>query len=174
MNACELVDHIRSGPVKLMLVKKLRFRRRTRSNPCDFNELLKALRCSKTIRDILFGSMVDLGVSEDEWVRLVKTIASIKGIKYLTLYCEPGSRDFDTFQALADGVKNAHSLRRLILSVDWRSASFPRDPSGMFALAKALREHKRLQKFTWVDSVFPDQLEAMNSAAVDPVLRALP
>jgi hypothetical protein len=175
MNARELVDHIRSGPASLLLLDKLRFRPRRlhRSNPCDFNDLLKALRCSETIRDVYGVSRLTMGISGEQWVRLVKTIGSIKGLEYLTLYCEPGSHDFDPFHAVADAVKNAHSLVRLIVSVNWRSPSFPRDPSGMFALAKALREHTNLQEFTWVDSFFPYQLEAMNSA-VDPVLRALP
>jgi hypothetical protein len=43
MNPRELVDHIRSGPAWLVLILgiPLRFRRRTRSNPCDFNEFLE-------------------------------------------------------------------------------------------------------------------------------------
>jgi hypothetical protein len=49
MNPRELVDHILSGPAKLMLDEPLRFRRRTRSNPCDFNEFLEALRSVETI-----------------------------------------------------------------------------------------------------------------------------
>jgi hypothetical protein len=171
MNPRELVDHIRSGPAELFLHKPLRFRRRSRSNPCDFNDLLRALRCSETIREVICISQLKLGISEEEWFRLVKTFGSIKGVKNIQLmYCTPGSRDFDTFQAVADTVNNAHSLNRLIVCVDRRS--FPRDPSGMFALAKAIREHTALQEFSWVDSHV--QLEAMNSAAVDPVLRALP
>jgi hypothetical protein len=175
MNARELVDRIRSGPSSLMLLKPIRFRPRRshRSNPCDFNDLLQALQSSETIRDVYLLSRLMIGISEEQWVRLVKTIGSMKGIKYLTLYCEPGSRNFDPFQAVADAINNSHSLTRIVLSIDWRSTSFPNDPSGMFALAKALREHTNLQEFTWVD-INPDQLEAMNSAAVDPVLRVLP
>jgi hypothetical protein len=175
MNACELVDHIRSGPASLRLCTPLRFRPRRlhRYNPCDFNDLLKALRCSETIRNVFGLSRLTMGISEEQWVRLVKTIGSIKGLEYLTLNCTPGSHDFDPFHAVADAVKNAHSLVRLIASVNWRSPSFPRDPSGMFALAKALRQHTNLQEFTWLDSCSPGQLKAMNSA-VDPVLRALP
>jgi hypothetical protein len=50
MNPRELVDHIRSGPAELVLSKPLRFRRRTRSNPCDFSEFLQALQSTETIR----------------------------------------------------------------------------------------------------------------------------
>jgi hypothetical protein len=49
MNPRELVDHIRNGPAKLVLDEPLRFRRRTRSNPCDFNEFIQALQSSETI-----------------------------------------------------------------------------------------------------------------------------
>jgi hypothetical protein len=44
MNPRELVDRIRSGPAELLLEEPLRFRRRTRSNSCDFNEFLQALQ----------------------------------------------------------------------------------------------------------------------------------
>ena len=50
MNPRELVDHIRSGPADSVLKEPLRFHRRTRSNPCDFNEFLQALQSSETIR----------------------------------------------------------------------------------------------------------------------------
>jgi hypothetical protein len=50
MNPRELVDHIRSGPAELTLDTPLpRFRRRTRSNPYDFNEFLEALQSNKMI-----------------------------------------------------------------------------------------------------------------------------
>ncbi len=103
MNKRELVDHIRSGPPELDLQKAFRFRRRTRSNPCDFNEFLQALRSSETIRDVTCWSQLQLGIAEDEWVLLVKTLGSIKGIHNLRFYCRKGSRDFHPFQAIADG-----------------------------------------------------------------------
>jgi hypothetical protein len=175
MSARELVDHIRSGPTSLLLDCKLRFRRRSGdTNPCNFNELIQALRCNETIREVGVVSRLEIGIAKKQWVRLVKTIGSMKGIKYLILNCEPGSHDFDTFQAVADAINNAHSLIELVLIVDWNSASSPRHPSGVFALAKALREHTNLQDFTWIDINSPNQLEALNSAAVDPVLRVLP
>ena len=68
MNAHELVDLIRSGPAQLMLDEPLRFRRRTRSNPCDFNEFLQALQSSETIQRVKCESHTELGISEDQWV----------------------------------------------------------------------------------------------------------
>jgi hypothetical protein len=170
MNPRELVDHIHSGPVKLALDKPLRFRRRTRSNPCDFNEFLHALQSSETIRSVDCESYHTLGITEDEWVLLVKTIGSIKDIPRLEFYCTPGSRNFDPFQAVADAVNNAQSLCELAIGLD--ASPFPRDPSGLLALANALREHTVLQEFTWFDSNFCP--ESSQITALDPVLRALP
>jgi hypothetical protein len=77
MNPRELVDHIHSGPAKLMIDKPLCFRRRTPSNPCDFNEFLQALQSSETIRDVTCFSQVQLGITEDQWVLLVTTLGHI-------------------------------------------------------------------------------------------------
>jgi hypothetical protein len=149
MNPRELVDHIRSGPAKLVLDGPLRFRRRTRSNPCDFNEFLQALQSSETIRIIIWRSQLRLGISENEWVRLVKTIGSIKGIQKLSLHCTHGSRDFHPFQAVADAVNNAQSLRKV--RVVLHNVTFLSDPSGLIALASALREHTGLHEFNWLE-----------------------
>jgi hypothetical protein len=108
MNPRELVDRIRSGPAELVLRKPLRFRRRTRSNPCDFNEFLQALQSSETIRNVDCGDHMQLSITEHEWVLLVKTLGSIKGIDEITLRCIDGSHDFHPFQAVADAVNNAH------------------------------------------------------------------
>jgi hypothetical protein len=63
----------------------------------------------------------------------------IKGIRNLRLWCTHGSRDFHPFQAVAEAVNSAYSLREVILGVD--GASFLRDSSGLTALANALRSH---------------------------------
>jgi hypothetical protein len=171
MNPRELVDHIRSGPVELLLDEPLpRFRRRTRSNPCDFNEFLQALRSSETIRNVRCCSQMQLGITEDEWVLLVKTIGIIKCIDDLSLWCEAGSRDFNPFQAIAEAVNSAHSLREL--AIDLEGESLPRDPSGLTALSNALKEHASLQGIIWVDH--RSRLESTHLTALDPVLRALP
>jgi hypothetical protein len=169
MNLRELVDHIRSGPALLVLGKPLRFRRRTRSNPCDFSDFLQVMQSSETIRTAVCQSHQELGIAEDEWVLLVKTLGSIKGIQNLCLICTHGSRDFHPFQALADAVKNAHSLYKL--SVVVIGEAFPGDPSGLTALANALREHTALQEFAWLVGCSP--MEAAQITALDPVFRTL-
>jgi hypothetical protein len=169
MNPRELLDHIRNGPPELVFDKPLRFRRRTRSNPCDFNEFLQALQSSKTIRTVTCNSQLTLGISEDEWVLLVEALGSMKGIESLKMRCRPGSHDFRPFHAVAEAVDNAHSLRQLELVIN--DNTFPRDPFGLISLANSLREHTALQEFTWAD--FCSRLEAAQTTALDPVLRAL-
>jgi hypothetical protein len=97
MNPRELVDHIRSGPAKLVLNIPLRFRRRTRSNPCDFNEFLQALQSSETIRDVECESHRKLNISEDEWVLLLKTLGNIKDIQRLA-FARPALPTFSLFR----------------------------------------------------------------------------
>jgi hypothetical protein len=170
MNPRELVDHICSGPVELELYELPRFRRRTRSNPCDFNEFLQALQSSETIRTVRCKSQTNLGITEDKWVLLVKTLGRIQDIQHLKFYCAHGSRDFHPFQAVADGVCNAQSLCKLDVVLE--RGSFPRDPSGMIALANALREHTTLQRFFWLE--YGSRIEVAQNTVIDPVLRALP
>jgi hypothetical protein len=167
MNLRELVDHIRSGPTELVLDKPRRFRSRNCYNPCDFNQFLQALQSSETIRRVICKSQLLLSISEDQWVLLVKALGRIKDIQYLELCCKPGSRDFHPFQAVADAVKNAHSLCTLKVPVHLGSSAG--DPSGPIALANALREHTALQKFSWSGS-----RRATLDLALDPVLQALP
>jgi hypothetical protein len=146
MNPRELVDHIRSGPAELVLDEPLRFRRRTRSNPCDFNEFLESLQSSETIRDVKCGSHQELAIAEDEWILLVKTLGRIRDIQNLRFDLARGSRDLHPFQAVAEAVNNANSLFRLQVSV-----AFSSDLYGLTALANALRKHTGLQKFIWLD-----------------------
>jgi hypothetical protein len=171
MNIRELVDHIRSGPAKLLLNIPLRLRRRTRSNPCDFDEFLQALQSSETIRTVRCGSQQSLGITEDEWVLLVKTLGRIRDIDNLRFWCKAGSRDFHPFQAVAQAVNNARSLHKLAFSLN--CPPFPRDSSGLTALTSALREHSTLQEFMWFDSV--SRMEsAPQDLSPDLMLRALP
>jgi hypothetical protein len=171
MNPRELVDYIRNGPTELALDEPLpRFpRRRTRSNPYDFNDFLQALQASETIRTIRCKSHQLLGITEDEWILLVEVLGSISDIQTLHVYCQPGSRDFRPFQAVAVAVNNAHSLR--YLAVLPLGESLPRDALGLIALANALREHTTLQEFTLNDIC--SRLEAAHINALDPVLQSL-
>jgi hypothetical protein len=169
MNPRELVDHILSGPVKLMLNEPLRFRRRTRSNPCDFNEFLQALQSSETIRDVSCLSHRRLGISKDEWFLLVRTLGSIKNIQNLVFGYKSSSRDFHPFRAVADAVNNAQSLCKLGFVLEGDTG--PGTSSGVTALASALRKHTALQEFGLVSSC---RLEgALQSTAFDPVLQVL-
>jgi hypothetical protein len=171
MTPRELVDHIRSGPAYLVLDKPLRFRRRTRSNPCDFNEFIQVLQSSETIRTVNCCSQQLLRITEDEWVLLIKTLGSIKGIEGLMLGCRPGSHNFHPFQALADAVNNAQSLR--ILEVFLVSNLL--NPSGLNALGNALRKRTGLREFRWIDFVSGTLQEtAPQDATTDLVLQALP
>jgi hypothetical protein len=165
MYSRELVENIRSGPAKLVLRNPLpRFRRRTRSYPCDFNEFLQALQSSETIRWVECESHRKLNISEDEWVLLVKTLGNIKGITDLQFNCVSVSHNFHPFQAVANAVNNAQSL--CALSILLGVESLPIDPSGLAALANALREHTTLKDFFWADP--------RSRTDPDLVLRALP
>jgi hypothetical protein len=173
MNSLELLDRIRSGPAELVLDEPLRFRRRTRSNPCDFNEFLQVLQSSETIRTVTCRSQLQLSITEAEWVVLVETIGRIKDVQTFQFYCTHGSRDFHPFHAAADAVNNAQSLRHL--SVELEGENFPEDSSGLTALANALREHTALQEFTWFDLISRLEAEAVQvDSSPDLVLRALP
>jgi hypothetical protein len=169
MKSREFVDHILSGPVKLVLGEPLRFRRRTRSNPCDFNEFLQALQSSETIRNVRCRSHRWLGITEDEWVLLVKTLGSIKGNQSMFVDCAHSSHDFHPFQAVVEALKSAHSLRELTVRLD--DATFLRDSSGLPALANAVREYTGLQEFSLVD--FCPLLEGAQSTAFDSMLQEL-
>jgi hypothetical protein len=115
------------------------------------------------------GPHTDLEIIEDEWVHLIKMLGSIKGLQNLTLRCTSGSRNFHPLQAVASALNNARSLHRLEIAQE--REPFPRDPSELFALANALREHTALEEFGWVD--FCQRLEAEQNTTIDPVLRAL-
>jgi hypothetical protein len=91
-------------------------------------------------------------------------LGRIKDVQRLVVYRISGSHNFHPFQ-------DAHSLCNLVVAL--RDEIIPRDPSGMLALANALREHTTLDQFGWVDSYSRAQLEAAQMTALDPVPRAL-
>jgi hypothetical protein len=171
INSLELLDQIHSGPAALVLDKPLRFS--PRSSPlCDFNEFLQALQSSETIRNVTCKSQQTLGITENEWVLLVKTIGRIADIQILQFYCTHGTRDFHPFQAVADAVNNARSLRNL--AVDLLDGENSREESsGLAALANALREHPSLQEFRWFDINYLCEVATVELCP-DLVLVALP
>jgi hypothetical protein len=85
MNARELVDPIRSGLRKLWFSKPIRLRRRTPSNPCDFNDFLRSLQYSATIQSVSCFSQLQVCITEVEWFLLTKTLEKIRGIQTLNV-----------------------------------------------------------------------------------------
>jgi hypothetical protein len=173
MNPRELVNHIRSGPATVVLDKPLRFRRRTcfngRCNPCELDKFLHALESSETIQDVFCSSHLNLEVSEDEWVLLVQTLGRIRHIQNLSLLCWAGSRDFRPLQAFAEALDSAHLLCKATVYLI-EGQTFPGYSSGLTtALANALREHKHVQEFRWIDCS-----QTVEGTSLDPVLRKLP
>jgi Ran GTPase-activating protein (RanGAP) involved in mRNA processing and transport len=72
--------------------------------------------------------------------------------------------------AVAEAVNNAHSLGKLMVGIC--GATFRRDPSGLTALANALRDHTDLQVFSLLD-ICP-RLEAAQDDTPDVLLQSLP
>jgi hypothetical protein len=165
MNTNELVDHILSGPAEIELCGPLR---------CDFNEFLQALRSSVTIRSVMCCRHQSLDITEEEWMVLVQTLGCITGIKNLLLwfsFSDHAFRDSHPFQAIADAVNSAHSL--CILTIVMNEKIGLQHPTGITALANALRQHPVLNKFHWLD-LGSMQEAHQHSMAIDPVFRALP
>jgi hypothetical protein len=131
------VDHIRSGPAELMLSEPLRLNHPTGSNP--YNEFLRLLQSIETIRPVTCKAHMELESGFDEWVLLVQTIGRIKRIGDLDLYCDTDSQDFHAFQAVADAVNSAHSLRTLKLRFIIQSETFPRDSLHLTMLLESTR-----------------------------------
>jgi hypothetical protein len=92
-----------------------------------------------------------LNISEDEWLRLVKTLGKIKGIQHLTVYCLEGDWYYHPFQAIADAVNSAQSLLILKVLPSYRVLFF--NQLWLAGLANALQQHTALQEFTWADFV---------------------
>jgi hypothetical protein len=167
MNPRELVDYIRSGPTELKLDEPLRFLRQKRSHICDFSEFIQALQSNETIQSVNCDSHHELSITEEEWVHLVKTLGSIKGIQRLNLLCTHGSHNFHPpLQGVADAVNNAQSL----LTLQFLALRHV-DQSGIVALADALRQHPALERFIGND--FRSVQKAQQDTSLDPVLQAL-
>jgi hypothetical protein len=85
----------------------------------------------------------------------------------LTLRCSSGSRDFHPFRAVAEAVNKAHSLCRLDIGLG--GETFPKDSSGLSALAIGLQDHAALDDFTTWGDLCP-RLEAAQEDTPDFVL----
>jgi hypothetical protein len=176
MNPCDLFDYVRSGPTELKLFSELRpFGRRNHFllneviiDDDEFSSFLQALKSSETIRAAICLGFCSLGITQDQWIRLVNTLGSINDIQQLQLVCQQGSRDFFPLSAVASAVNNSQSLRQLKVVVPQDSQDL--DRSGLVVLANTLRQHAALEVFVWTEQF--SRRESQDQI-LDPVLRAL-
>lgn len=147
----ELVDRIRSAALqssscgsRSVFAGRRALAVRHASGAASFR---KFLQTSETIRTVTCGShnTKELDISPDEWVLLIKTFGRIRDIQNIAWLGMIGSRDSHPFQAVAEALNNARSLRKLTLVPCLEL--LPTDPSELSALANGfLREHTSLQE----------------------------
>jgi hypothetical protein len=164
-----VVDYILSGPAKIEFMMPICFSNQTHSNPCDFNDLLQALRSNVTIRQVKCYMCQNMGFTEDEWVLLVQTLGCIAGIQNMCFIIDHVSYYY-SFQAISDAVNSAHSLHTLSISLN--QLIIPGDPSGLTVLANALRQHPVLHSFHWRFFILPPSAQ-QHDMPPDSVFRAL-
>jgi hypothetical protein len=88
MTPSELVHHISSGTTELFLDFPLS-RRRTRSN-LGFDDFLE-LQSNDTLRVVKCATHIKLGISVDNWARLVVAIEA-SGASQICIWCYTASR----------------------------------------------------------------------------------
>jgi hypothetical protein len=112
MKPYELFDVIRSNPGELELQHTLRFRRRSRSNPCSFEDLLHALQSNASIHTVRCHGNVSLGITQQEWFLFVQALGTIPGLRQLS-FLGQDVPNVPPVQAVADAVSSARLLRKL-------------------------------------------------------------
>jgi hypothetical protein len=113
MKPYELFDLIRlNNPNELELKHTLRFRRRSRSNPCSFDDLIQALRSNESIHTVRCQGNVSLGITQEEWFLFVQTLGTIPGLRQLS-FLGQDVPNVPPVQAVADSVGSARKLRKL-------------------------------------------------------------
>jgi hypothetical protein len=111
MKPYELFDLIRlNNPNELELKHTLRFRRRSRSNPCSFDDLIQALRSNESIRTVRCQGNVSLGITQEEWFLFVQTLGTIPALRQLS-FLGQDVPNVPPVQAVADAVGSARLLR---------------------------------------------------------------
>jgi hypothetical protein len=111
MKPYELFDLIRlTNPNELELKHTLRFRRRSRSNPCSFDDLIQALRSNESIRTVRCQGNVSLGITQEEWFLFVQTLGTIPALRQLS-FLGQDVPNVPPVQAVADAVGSARLLR---------------------------------------------------------------
>jgi hypothetical protein len=171
MTPNELIGHINSGTRELVLNFPLNLRRRSRTN-LDFDDFLVELESNNTLRAVVCATPTELGISVDNWARLVVAIGGIRHLEALSLvvFSTRAAVILNRYQIVANTVSRARSLRVLkieLFGIGHRAA----DDVGMIALTIQLREHEALRAFTWRD--FTVGWMHGNGTSLDPVLVAL-
>ena len=111
MKPYELFDLIRlDDPEELELKHTLRFRRRSRSNPCSFDDLIQALQSNESIRTVRCQGNVSLGITQEEWFLFVQTLGKIPALRQLS-FLGQDVPNVPPVQAVADAVGSARLLR---------------------------------------------------------------
>jgi hypothetical protein len=110
MKPSELFDLIRlNNPSELELKHTLRFRRRSRSNPCSFDDLIQALQSNESIRTVRCQGNVSLGITQEEWFLFVQTLGTIPALRQLS-FLGQDVPNVPPVQAVADAVGSARLL----------------------------------------------------------------
>jgi hypothetical protein len=113
MKPYELFDKIRlNNPSELELKHTLRFRRRSRSNPCSFDDLLQALQSNESIHTVRCQGDISLGITQEEWFLFVETLGRIRGLRQLS-FLGQNVPNVPPAQAVANAVGGARLLRTL-------------------------------------------------------------
>jgi hypothetical protein len=115
MKPYELFDLIRlNNPNELELRHTLRFRRRSRSNPCSFDDLLQVLQSNESIHTVRCQGNVSLGITQEEWFLFVQTLGRIPGLRQLS-FLGQDVPNVPPVQAVADAVGSAWLLQKLTI-----------------------------------------------------------
>jgi hypothetical protein len=112
MKPYELFDLIRlNNTNELELKHTLRFRRRSRSNPCSFDDLIQALQSNESIRTVRCQGNVSLGITQEEWFLFVRTLGTIPALRQLS-FLGQDVPNVPPVQAVADAVGSARLLQK--------------------------------------------------------------
>jgi hypothetical protein len=173
MTPNELVHHINSGARELVLDFPLNLRRRSRIN-LDFDDFLIELGSNDTLRAVGCATPNQLGISVDNWGRLVVAIGGILHLENLCLVVHSASREpvLNRYEILANTVSRARSL--CVLKIDLFGIGHgygAADDGGMGTLATHFQAHGALRAFTWRDFTWGSRHG--NGPSLDSVLLAL-
>jgi hypothetical protein len=86
-----------------------------------FDDFLGELQSNDTLRVVKCATHIKLGISVDNWARLVVAIGGIRRLSdlHLVLYCKQGNDPVDNYQIVANAVAGFFTLRTEAL-YNWR------------------------------------------------------